>query len=965
MAGETEKRTIEIVVNGQRASASLKEMDAAAAVLYNQFRKLSADDPGRAKLLADYQDLKGRVGAVKKELHGVGESTSFLKQGFANAFAIFTGGGILGVVQQVFGFLSSSREEYQASAKITADLDNTLRSTAHAAGLTAAEITAIGEARAKVTLFDDDETNQAAAMLLTFTNIKKGVFEDALPAIQDIATKMGGDGPADLKGASIQVGKALNDPIKGITALSRVGVSFTEQQKEQIAQMVKAGNAAGAQKLILAELNKEFGGSAEAARKAAGGVATLSMRWGEIKEMVGEKVSAGLNAATAWLGELLDKSQPVVDVFVGLWEEASKLYANLYDIAEGLGLVVEGGNSAGFVAKLLTGLFTILLAPIKAVYAAFNVLADGFINLYNKSEVFRGAIGGLVGVFKGIAKAAWDTLGGVGDLLIGVFTLDTEKIKSGLKQTFASVADLTYKSGLNAAENFAAGYGAAKDKRIVRKVNVETSATSRGGGDELPASEGAAPGLSEQELAKAQKAHEAHLQKIKAAQDKADQAHLEALKKQVEFEAMLEDTRVAAIEDSHTREIAGVRLKYQRKAALVVGSEAEQAEQLTAIREAQDRELAALSDKYQQQADTASKERFQQSLLEEDAALAEREEFLNIKFEELLLSEESRDLALYESKRRSLEAKLALEAAYGGETSALYLKTQKELAKLERDHSKDIVENTKKRELAKREAVDMTLRFGSQAVQTTIELLFQDEGARKKHHNLYTALSAAKLVMDGAQELASIWRYAAENPLNGVTGGAAGAIIGAVQSGLTIARTAVALTKLRKFSFAEGGRTGGGMSMAGGMAVNPMSQLMQMSGMRVGASGKMVDDTGFAVAGIVHEDEYVIPKWMREDPQVLAVENWLESRRQRGYAEGGATTDGGSKATMMDFPLPQGSSNEMTELLRALLLEQRAQNARMEDWQRNLGVNLSLLELQKGQQQLGTLQAESAIRKGD
>jgi hypothetical protein len=61
-----------------------------------------------------------------------------------------------------------------------------------------------------------------------------------------------------LSGQAIQLGKALNDPIAGISALSRVGVTFTEEQKATIESMVKMGDVAGAQKLILAELAREF-----------------------------------------------------------------------------------------------------------------------------------------------------------------------------------------------------------------------------------------------------------------------------------------------------------------------------------------------------------------------------------------------------------------------------------------------------------------------------------------------------------------------------------------------------------------------------------------------------------------------------------------------------------------------------------------------------------------------------------
>jgi hypothetical protein len=67
-----------------------------------------------------------------------------------------------------------------------------------------------------------------------------------------------------------------------------VGVSFTDQQKEQIKTMQEAGDMAGAQGVILAELNKEFGGSALAAAQADGGMAQLSDSMGSWR-----KASAG------------------------------------------------------------------------------------------------------------------------------------------------------------------------------------------------------------------------------------------------------------------------------------------------------------------------------------------------------------------------------------------------------------------------------------------------------------------------------------------------------------------------------------------------------------------------------------------------------------------------------------------------------------------------------------------------
>jgi phage-related minor tail protein len=120
-------------------------------------------------------------------------------------------------------------------------------------------------------------------MLLTFTNIKDKVLDAATAVSVDMAQALGGDP----KSQAIALGKALNDPIKGITALTRVGVTFTDEQKAQIQAMQEAGDMAGAQTVIINELNKEFGGSAKAAADATGGWSEFNGRMGEAKEALG------------------------------------------------------------------------------------------------------------------------------------------------------------------------------------------------------------------------------------------------------------------------------------------------------------------------------------------------------------------------------------------------------------------------------------------------------------------------------------------------------------------------------------------------------------------------------------------------------------------------------------------------------------------------------------------------------
>jgi hypothetical protein len=107
------------------------------------------------------------------------------------------------------------------------DLNATLEGTKWMAGMTATELTDMADSLSEVTRFSDDAIIGGENLLLTFTNIGKDVFPMATEAMLDMSQKMG----QDVKSSAIQLGKALNDPIDGIGALTRIGVSFTDEQK--------------------------------------------------------------------------------------------------------------------------------------------------------------------------------------------------------------------------------------------------------------------------------------------------------------------------------------------------------------------------------------------------------------------------------------------------------------------------------------------------------------------------------------------------------------------------------------------------------------------------------------------------------------------------------------------------------------------------------------------------------------
>jgi uncharacterized protein YfkK (UPF0435 family) len=166
-----------------------------------------------------------------------------------------------------------------------AQLNATLASTGGVSGKTAEQLTSTASSLQKITRYGDEAIIEMQSLLLTFKDIKGDQFDETSKAVLDMATAMG----TDLKSAAIQLGKALNDPAKNLSALSRSGITFSESQAETIKQMQAMGDMAGAQTLILAELESQFGGSAEAARDTLGGALEgLGNAWGDLFEAQGD-----------------------------------------------------------------------------------------------------------------------------------------------------------------------------------------------------------------------------------------------------------------------------------------------------------------------------------------------------------------------------------------------------------------------------------------------------------------------------------------------------------------------------------------------------------------------------------------------------------------------------------------------------------------------------------------------------
>jgi len=226
----------------------------------------------------------------------------------------------------VLKFGVDSINAFKESEAAMAQTNAVLKSTGGVANVTADDVLKLAQKLRDMSGADDEAIQASENLLLTFTKVRNeagrgnDVFNQATGAILDMATSMNnGAIPSleDLNSKTILVGKALNDPIKGLTALTRVGVSFTEGQKEQITAMVESGDTMGAQKLILAELTKEFGGSAKAAGDTfAGAQAKAQQKIEDLQEVIGGLLLPVITEMTASFADLLTNLAPVIE-FVG------------------------------------------------------------------------------------------------------------------------------------------------------------------------------------------------------------------------------------------------------------------------------------------------------------------------------------------------------------------------------------------------------------------------------------------------------------------------------------------------------------------------------------------------------------------------------------------------------------------------------------------------------------------------
>lgn len=1008
-----DERIIEVIVNGQRANASLKEMEGATRALSSQLKTLT---PGTAEFVEKSRQLtevRARYNEVKASINQVAEANGFLKDTMATAFGSVLGGGVQGAIGKVFELGQSIFDTSAKFEKYEAIMTNALGS-----GSQAQKALADIQKMAAATPFSVDELTGS---FIKFVNRGLQPSMAEMTNMADLAASQGKSfdqlTEAVLDAAGGEFERLKEFGVKASKSGDQVTLSFKNQQKV-IANTPEAINAAilsfGAMEGVVGSCAvvsetmegqlSNLGDTADQVKIAFGQglrpvfvaiLSTLGFFLGILKELPGF-VKENRGALLALAGAVLTFNAPLIQSNALLlynaalskgkvvWDRAVALSTTAWEVAQrGLNLAL-GAN------------------PIGAVVAVTMLLVGAFVALYDKSEKVRATVAGLGAVFKqvfaNVAKAASEALGGLGELLDGVFSRDLGKIRSGGSKLLASFKSL----GDGAGDAFNKGYDdrlasehAARDQREVEAVkkreekkkeavakarlealkNEEAAIRARlakvAEGTEqelrlkqrLVTNEAAQKLLDEKKseadrriiLAEAQqqrdkleddyrKKNQAALKKHQAEVEKArKEFHTAMLKADGEFEKM----QVEAMAEGLDKELAKLKLARdqelreleEKKKAVLANTAAteadkqhvlEQYRQTATMAEARYQQGMTEARKKQAEKDEAERKKVRDEKLAQldaegeeqvivlDNAWLEQKLHLKKQTVDYMQAEQARADAELKLRRKVAAAKLALLKAEGkGETveakklANTILKIDGEIADGKADSDKRITEMQKKeardRQVFEQDLAASKVQLGAEVLDAVIGHLDKESAAYQVATAFRKTLALAEIGINLQKELSANAAAAAADPLNLVPGGAA-----LVQSQLAV-KNAIAIVRagvsaVTVAGFARGGYTGAGQGPA--------------------------DGTGYRVAGVVHEGEWVAPKWMLQQPKYANVIGYLEAER-RGYAQGGlaslppSAAEGGSQA----------SGDQTAALLQQLIGVVHQQNQRMNQWQERLGVD--------------------------
>jgi phage-related protein len=396
-----------------------------AAKAINVSIKGDYNDKDIKRAMSDLQKLQnaslsmgGKMQAVGKQVQSVGDSMGKVGGSLTKGLTlpIIAGGAAL------LAFAKGAEDAEIANRKLGAVLDSMGYPQA------TKRVSDYAESLERSLAVDADIIKMTQTKLATFKNLTAtvgeagGAFDRATVAALDLAAA--GFGSAETN--AVQLGKALQDPVKGITALGRAGVTFTDQEKEKIKTLVESGNLLGAQNMVLKAIETQVGGTAAA---GASSFEKIKLSLMQVADAIGLAVLPLINQlsdfiTTTFVPTVVPMIDKVVNAFKNLDPAVKVAMAVFVALAAAAGplLLIVGKvvSIAGVLTTALGGITiagSLLFIKVIAVVAVLAAIALAFKYAYDNSEPLRKAVDTLVTTFKNVFAIVKNSVLGAFDSL--------------------------------------------------------------------------------------------------------------------------------------------------------------------------------------------------------------------------------------------------------------------------------------------------------------------------------------------------------------------------------------------------------------------------------------------------------------------------------------------------------------------------------------------------------------------
>ena len=354
-----------------------------------------------------------RAVADFKKLEGAGKKAQFALKKAALPAALALGA----VAAAAGGMIQAGEAAATANARI-AQINESMGLFGNETEKVNERLIAYANATARATGVDQNSIKATQAKLLTFGELAKsadevnGAFDRATKAAIDLAAAGFGDAESN----AVQLGKALQDPIKGITALAKSGVTFTEQEKEKIKTLVESNRTLEAQEMILKAIETQVGGTAEA---TANDTDKLKVAFSQVSESIGlilVPILAGLAPILTNIADLAARNSKVF-VIVGA------VIAGVAGTILALNAAMRVYKAVQLIATAATAAFNAVLAanPITLVIIAIVALVAALVLAYKRFESVRKIVDNVFQFVTKAVKGSVDAIKSYFETILGVY----------------------------------------------------------------------------------------------------------------------------------------------------------------------------------------------------------------------------------------------------------------------------------------------------------------------------------------------------------------------------------------------------------------------------------------------------------------------------------------------------------------------------------------------------------------